>query len=94
MLAENNITISKYELFLYDRRYNSALYKNYFTRYVKPKLKMIAFWDIAPCSLVEVDRRFRGAYCLRHCPDGDYFNPEGCNLHTRRRENLKSHRIV
>jgi hypothetical protein len=22
---------------------------------------MTAFWDIAPCSLVEVDRRFRGA---------------------------------
>jgi hypothetical protein len=22
------------------------------------------FWDIAPCSLVVVDRRFRGAYCL------------------------------
>jgi hypothetical protein len=26
--------------------------------------KMRAFWNIAPCSLVEVDRRFRGAYCL------------------------------
>jgi hypothetical protein len=25
--------------------------------------------DIAPCSLVEVDRRFRGAYCLHH--EGD-----------------------
>jgi hypothetical protein len=22
------------------------------------------FWDIAPCNLVEDDRRFRGAYCL------------------------------
>jgi hypothetical protein len=21
---------------------------------------------VAPCSLVEIDRRFRGAYCLRH----------------------------
>jgi hypothetical protein len=29
-------------------------------------MKMIAFWDMAPCSLVEVDGRFRGAYCLRH----------------------------
>jgi hypothetical protein len=27
-------------------------------------MKMTAFWDIAPCSLVEVDRRFSGAYCL------------------------------
>jgi hypothetical protein len=25
---------------------------------------MITFWDIAPCSVVEVDRRFRGVYCL------------------------------
>jgi hypothetical protein len=24
------------------------------------------FCDIAPCSQVEVDRRFRGAYCLHH----------------------------
>jgi hypothetical protein len=29
-------------------------------------VKMTAFWDIAPCSLVDVDRRFRGAYCLHH----------------------------
>jgi hypothetical protein len=27
-------------------------------------MKMIAFWDIAPCSFVEVDRRFRDAYAL------------------------------
>jgi hypothetical protein len=26
------------------------------------------FWDVAPCSHVEVDRRFRGAYCLHHRP--------------------------
>jgi hypothetical protein len=25
---------------------------------------MAVFWDVAPCSLVEVYRRFRGAYCL------------------------------
>jgi hypothetical protein len=29
-------------------------------------LKMAVFWDVAPCSLVEVYRRFRGAYCLHH----------------------------
>jgi hypothetical protein len=29
-------------------------------------MKMIAFWDIAPYSLVEVGRRFRGAFCLHH----------------------------
>jgi hypothetical protein len=27
-------------------------------------IKMTAFWDIGACSFVEVDRRFRGAYCL------------------------------
>jgi hypothetical protein len=27
---------------------------------------MTAFWNIVPCSLVEVDRRFRGAYCFHH----------------------------
>jgi hypothetical protein len=30
---------------------------------------MSAFGDIAPCNFVEVDRRFRGAYCLRYRPD-------------------------
>jgi hypothetical protein len=23
-------------------------------------------WNIAPCSLVEIDRRFRGSYCLHY----------------------------
>jgi hypothetical protein len=32
---------------------------------------MAAFWDIARCSLVEVDRRFRGAYYLHH-PEDSY----------------------
>jgi hypothetical protein len=27
-------------------------------------MKMTVFWDVAPCSLVEVDRRLRGAYYL------------------------------
>jgi len=27
-------------------------------------MQIRAFWDIAPCSVVVVDRRFRGAYCL------------------------------
>jgi hypothetical protein len=27
------------------------------------------FWDVDPCSHVEVDRRFRGAYCLHHQGD-------------------------
>jgi hypothetical protein len=31
--------------------------------------KMTVFWDVAPCSLVEIDRRFTGAYCLHHQGD-------------------------
>jgi hypothetical protein len=29
-------------------------------------MKMAIFWDVAPCSLVEVYRRFSGACCLHH----------------------------
>jgi hypothetical protein len=32
-------------------------------------LKMAAFWDIALCSLAEVDRRFRDVYCFHHKGD-------------------------
>jgi hypothetical protein len=62
-------------------------------------MNMIPLWDTAPCSLVEVHRRFRSAYCLYHKGEETsvYFNeitrhhiPEGYHLHTRRRESLKS----
>jgi hypothetical protein len=33
------------------------------------EFELIVYWDVAPCSHVEVDRRFRGAYCLYHRPD-------------------------
>jgi hypothetical protein len=29
-------------------------------------MKFRVFLDVAPCSNVEVDRRFRGAYCLHY----------------------------
>jgi hypothetical protein len=29
-------------------------------------MKMAVFWDVAPCSLIDIDRRFRGAYCHHH----------------------------
>jgi hypothetical protein len=35
-------------------------------------------YDVAPCSHVEVDRRFRGAYCLHH--QGDH-RPEDSKLY-------------
>jgi hypothetical protein len=31
-------------------------------------MKMNIFWDV-PCSLVEIDRRFRDAYCLHYQVD-------------------------
>jgi hypothetical protein len=37
------------------------------------------FWDVAPCSHVEVDRHFRGAYCLHQCSDdGGSYVPLKC----------------
>jgi hypothetical protein len=35
-------------------------------------MKMAVFWVVAPCSLVEVYRRFKGAFCLHHESD-EYF---------------------
>jgi hypothetical protein len=29
-------------------------------------MKVTVIWDIMPCSLVETDQHFRGAYCLHH----------------------------
>jgi hypothetical protein len=29
-------------------------------------MKVTVFWDVAPCSLVEVYQHFRGACCLHH----------------------------
>jgi hypothetical protein len=43
-----------------------------FVRFQVPStasMKMTVFWVIAPCSLVEVYRRFRGTYCLHHQGD-------------------------
>jgi hypothetical protein len=72
-------------------------------------MKMAVFWVVAPCSLLEVCRRFRG-YCFLHHPIAlmeaastsktsvNFYqitlrnNPENSHLHTRRRENLKSHK--
>jgi hypothetical protein len=33
-------------------------------------LKMAVFWVVAPCSMVEVYRHFRGPFCLHHQGDG------------------------
>jgi hypothetical protein len=79
------------------------LYLLHLKLYIRFKIR--AFWDIVACSLGG-DRRFRGAYYLNHDPNlGKLVSetsvhsnettrrciPEGSNLRTRRRENLKSH---
>jgi hypothetical protein len=57
-------------------------------------LKMDVFWDVAPYSLVEVNRHFGGTSCLHHQGETTWRNiPEDSQLHTRRRENLKSHLV-
>jgi hypothetical protein len=39
-------------------------------------MTITVIWDVALCSLVEIDRRFRGAYYLRDSPnDGDSKHP-------------------
>jgi hypothetical protein len=57
---------------------------------------MAVLWDVLLCRLVEIDWRFRGAYCLHHHGPDDYETTrrnvlEDSHLHTLRRENLKSH---
>jgi hypothetical protein len=32
-------------------------------------MEMAAVMDVAPCSVVDVERRFRGAYCLHYQGD-------------------------
>jgi hypothetical protein len=66
-------------------------------------LKMNVFWDVAPCSLVEIDWRFRDAYRLHRqgvntsetsvglCETTRRNIPEDGHIHIRHRENLQSH---
>jgi hypothetical protein len=72
--------------------------------------KVRAFWDIAPCSVVEVDLRLKvhTASIIRGmmeavrtsetsvCSNETTWRniPKGSNLHTYRRENLKSHMFL
>jgi hypothetical protein len=68
-------------------------------------MKFRVFWDVAPCRNVEVDRRFEWIAALmmeavRTPETSDHFNvttrryiPVDSELHTRRRENLKSRKI-
>jgi hypothetical protein len=50
-------------------------------------LKLRVFWDVLPCSQIDVDRRFRGACCLHH--QGDPGPPEyGTRVLTRPRRSI------
>jgi hypothetical protein len=51
----------------------------------------IVFWDVLPSKII-VDRRFRGmCYLHHHYFTRQYIPEDNSELHTRRRENLKSH---
>jgi hypothetical protein len=49
------------------RTFLQTLDSIFLSTYAKEMItKMTVFWDAAPCSLVEVYRRFRGACCFHH----------------------------
>jgi hypothetical protein len=47
---------------------------------------MAVFWGVTPCSLIDVDRRFRGAYCLHY--QVALILEAASYLHIHRRENM------
>jgi hypothetical protein len=64
---------------------------------IKPRLWrwLAVFCDAVLSSLVEIDRRFKGTYCLRVWNVSQFLRDYTAqhprrHLHTRRRENLKS----
>jgi hypothetical protein len=77
-------------------------YNNEYVQWINTRrLKIAVFWVVAQCSLVKVYQRFRGPYCLHHQGVAVNFyqttrcyNPEDSNLHTHRRENLKSYKEI
>jgi hypothetical protein len=63
---------------------------------------MTVIWDVAPCSHVEIAQRFRAMMMEAVGTSETSVNfyqttrrniPEDSHLHTRRRENLKSHLV-
>jgi hypothetical protein len=48
---------------------------------------MAVFWDVAPYSLIDIDQRFRGSYCLHHQGGGDGGSKlHSCTGHRPRRQ--------
>jgi hypothetical protein len=52
------------------RQREQAILRVRFQVLTASSMKMTAFWDMASYSLIEVNRRLRSAYCLRHQGDG------------------------
>jgi hypothetical protein len=57
-------------------RDEEMIFKNFEADYVvrfqvfaATNMKVTVFWDVAPCSLIEVHRGFRGTCCLHHQGD-------------------------
>jgi hypothetical protein len=51
---------------------------------------MIAFWDVAPCSLVEVAEVHTSEMSVYFNETTWHYIPEGYHIHTCRHENVKS----
>jgi hypothetical protein len=49
---------------------------------------MAVLWDVAECSLVDIDRRFRGAYCRHHQDEAVSFSEMSVNIHQTTRGNI------
>jgi hypothetical protein len=62
-LAEQRVVVT-----LTHRRVQTKVREHY------RSVKFRVFFDVAPCSRVEVDRLFKGPYCLHHQDDDDHHN--------------------
>jgi hypothetical protein len=53
-------------------------------------IKAAVFWDVAPCSVVDTSRRFRGTYCLHHEGYGQYPSDNTEQHNNRQPSSLKT----
>jgi hypothetical protein len=65
ILGMKNIQLEITQIFV------RTVYKHYvrFQVLTAASMKMVVFWVVAPCSLVNLYRRFRGSCCLHHQGD-------------------------
>jgi hypothetical protein len=48
---------------------SESLYWVRFQVLTATSMRMVAFWDVAPCSVIDTDRHLRGVYCLHRQGD-------------------------